>query len=60
MINLAKYDNDEAHPRRTPIALERHRQAGEKPPGRRSKCPDHRNHSELAAINAQGQAVKSP
>ncbi len=47
-------------PRRTPIALERHRQAGEKSPGRRSKWPDHRNRSDLAAINAKGQAVKSP
>ncbi len=41
----------------TPIALERHRQAGEKPPGRRSNCPDHRNRSDLAAVNAKGQAV---
>ena len=50
-------------PRRTPIALERHRQAAEKPPGRCSKCPNHRNRSDLAAINtinAKGQAVKSP
>ena len=47
-------------PRRTPIALECHRQANHTPPGRRSKCPDHRNRSDLAAINAKGQAVKSP
>ena len=33
------------------------RQAGEKPPGRRSQCPDHRNRSDLALVNAKGQAV---